>query len=457
MAQPKAKILVVDDAPDMIEGLKHILTKNSFSVLTANRAEKALPIIESTEIDMVISDVQMPGMSGIELMDKAHEIKPDLPFLMITGFASVQSAVQAMKKGAYHYVSKPFNNDEILLSVNRALEAKLMQKELEELRRKVRGDSQWLGIIGHSEKMRGIFELVQRISNSSASVLIQGESGTGKELIAHAIHRCSPRNDKRFIAINTTALPETLLESELFGYYKGAFTGADADKNGLFVEASGGTLFLDEIGSMPLSFQGKLLRVIQEGEVVPLGGSEPIKIDTRIISATNSDLNAAVNDNRFRKDLLYRLNVVEIDLPTLRERMEDVPLLTSHFIKKYCRQNDVPTRPVTPPVLKMFQNHNWPGNVRELENVIHRAVAIDHDEKIDVDDIRIKKLPSEPAGEDGIYSMPYKDAKQKLLDDFQEKYVSELLDRHNGNIQRAANASELTRAAIYRIKKRLDI
>ncbi len=457
MGKTKATILVVDDDPDMLRGLKRILEKGSFAVISAESGEKALRILESEEVDMVISDVQMPGMDGIALMERALQMRGDLPFLMITGFASVRSAVTAMKKGAYNYISKPFNNDEILLTVNRALDSKMMQKELEELRRKISDNTQWQGIIGRSEKMHRIFELVRRIGSSSAAVLIQGESGTGKELIARAIHQCSVRCEGRFIAINTAALPETLLESELFGYCRGAFTGADFDKKGLFVEASGGTLFLDEIGSMPLSFQGKLLRVIQEGEVVPLGGSEPIRTETRIISATNADLARAVAENRFRKDLLYRLNVVEIDIPPLRERMDDIALLTAHFVKKFCRRQDVETHPVSPAVLKLFSRHNWPGNVRELENVLHRAVAVDHDDKIDVDDIRLKKLPPSPGDEGDLFGLPYKDAKQKLIDEFQEKYVSNLLERHGGNVQRAAAASELTRAAIYRIKKRLDI
>ncbi len=457
MDKMKATILVVDDEPDMLEGLRKILGRGSFRVLTAARGDEALAMLEREPVDMVISDIQMPGMDGISLMEKARVMRPDLPFLMITGFASVESAVRAMKKGAYHYVSKPFNNDEILLTVNRALESKLMQRELEELRARVEPQGQWLGIIGRSEKMREIFELVRRIGSSNAAVLIQGESGTGKELVARAIHQCSMRRVNRFIAINTTALPETLLESELFGYCKGAFTGAETDKRGLFVEASGGTLFLDEIGSMPLSFQGKLLRALQEGEIVPLGGTEPVKIDTRVISATNIDLPKAVADGTFRKDLLYRLNVIEIEIPPLRERMEDIPLLTSHFVNKYCREHDADTKPVTQAVLKMFAQHDWPGNVRELENVIHRAVAIDHDGRIDADDIHLKKLPSAPRDDEDLYGLPYKEARQKLLDEFQEKYIGELLTRHSGNIQKASEASDLTRTAIYRIKKRHDL
>jgi len=454
MQKEQTTILLAEDQPDMLLGLKQLLQKDGHKILAAERGDAALELIRANDIDLVISDVQMPGLSGIQVLEAAHKEFPRLPFIIITGFASIESAIDAIKKGAYDYIVKPFNNDVILLTVARALERKRMQKELDELREKLAAEFPE-GMIGASHKMREIFTLIDKISTSSAAVLLLGESGTGKELIARAIHKRSARGEGKFVAINTAALPETLLESELFGYMKGAFTGADADKKGLFVEASGGTLFLDEIGAMPLSFQGKLLRALQEREVVPLGGSEPIKIDTRVISATNVNLDTAIAEARFRSDLLYRLNVIEIAIPPLRERTEDIPALVEHFVEKYCVEHKTPPKKVEAAVLRDFMKHPWPGNVRELENVIHRAVVVDSDDKIGQDDVQIRAV-AEGDGE-AVFSLPYKEAKQKIHDGFQERYIRNLLRRTGGNIQLAAEMSGLTRAAVYRIKQKYNL
>ena len=457
MREEQTTIIIADDQPDMLLGLQTLLRQNGYRLLAAERGNEALELLRANDVDLVICDVQMPGMSGMQVLDAAKSEFPDVPFIMITGFASVESAVDAMKKGAYDYISKPFNNEVILLTVARALERKRMQQELEELRQRL-GEEYPEGIIGRSHKMREIFALVDKISSSSAPVLLLGESGTGKELIARAIHRRGARSEGKFVAINTAALPETLLESELFGYLKGAFTGADSDKRGLFAEASGGTLFLDEIGSMPLSFQGKLLRALQEGEVVPLGGTEPVSVDTRVISATNVNLQDAITEGRFRSDLLYRLNVIEIEVPALRERMEDIPALVDHFVTTYCIRHKVRPKKVDAGVMRRFMKHPWPGNVRELENVIHRAVVVDSDEKISPDDVQIRPAGREfAAGDSSIYDMPYKDAKQKVQEEFQGRYIRSVLERCNGNIKLAAEMSGLTRAAIYRIKQRYSL
>jgi two-component system response regulator HydG len=457
MQKEQTTILLADDAPDMLLGLKALLETDGHRILAAERGDQALEALRANSVDLIISDMQMPGLSGMQVLEAAKNEFPDIPFIIITGFASIESAIAAIKKGAYDYISKPFNNDVILLTVARALERKRMKKELEELREKVAAEFPE-GIIGSSHKMREIFSLIDKISSSSAAVLLLGESGTGKELIARAIHRRSARNSGRFVAINTAALPETLLESELFGYMKGAFTGADSDKKGLFVEASGGTLFLDEIGSMPLSFQGKLLRALQEREVVPLGGSEPVKIDTRVISATNVNLDTAIAEGRFRSDLLYRLNVIEIEIPPLRERTEDIPALMEHFVEKYCLEHRTEPKKVDAAVLREFMKHPWPGNVRELENVIHRAVVVDSDNRIGADDVQIRQTgPIIESDDSAIFSLLYKDAKQKVHEDFQERYIRNLLKRTGGNIQLAAETSGLTRAAVYRIKQKYNL
>jgi DNA-binding NtrC family response regulator len=452
MQEKNTTILVADDKPDMLLGLHNLLEKEGYRLVTAERGDDALELLRANDVDLAICDIQMPGLTGMQVLESAGKEFPGIPFIMITGYASIESAIQAIKKGAYDYISKPFNNEAVLLTVERALERKRMQQELEELRKKL-GEEFPEGIVGKSHKMRDIFALVKKISSSGAPVLLLGESGTGKELIARAIHGHSARSRERFVAINTAALPETLLESELFGYFKGAFTGADSDKKGLFVEASGGTLFLDEIGSMPLAFQSKLLRVLQEQEVVPLGGSEPISIDARVISATNIDLEDAITRGAFRSDLLYRLNVIEIEVPALRERMEDIPDLVEHFVVKYCTEHKVAQKKVAPPVMREFMKHPWPGNVRELENAIHRAVVVDGDGKIGLDDVQIRPPgPAFAAEESSILDLFYKDAKQKVQEEFQERYIRNLLQRCRGNIQLAANTSGLTRAAIYRIK-----
>jgi two-component system response regulator HydG len=457
MQKEQTTILVADDSPDMLLGLKTLLQRDGHKVLAAERGDQALELLRANSVDLIISDVQMPGLGGMQILEAARNECPEVPFIIITGFASIESAIDAIKKGAYDYIVKPFNNDVILLTVARALERERMQKELAELREKLAAEFPE-GIVGASHGMREIFALIDKISSSSAAVLLLGESGTGKELIARAIHRRSARGNGKFVAINTAALPETLLESELFGYMKGAFTGADTDKKGLFVEASGGTLFLDEIGSMPLSFQGKLLRALQEREVVPLGGTEPVKIDTRVISATNVNLDLAISEGRFRSDLLYRLNVIEIEVPPLRDRTEDIPALAEHFVAKYCLEHKVAPKKVDPAIMREFMKHPWPGNVRELENVIHRAVVVDSDGKIGADDVQLRAIAQSAAdGEEALLSMPYKDAKQKVYEDFQVKYVRNILKISGGNIQLAAETCGLTRAAVYRIKQKFNL
>ncbi|HHT9154414.1 MAG TPA: sigma-54-dependent transcriptional regulator [Candidatus Tripitaka sp. YC43] len=451
----KPNIFVVDDEPDMVKGLVLVLREIG-EVGTAPTAEEALEYIKRNPVDVVVTDVRMPGIGGISLLEKIKEFRPRIEVIVLTAYGSIESAIDAMKKGAYHYVTKPFNNDELLIVVQRALQDKRLHEELEYLREKVNKAHVFESIIGRDWKMQEIFETIKKVAPSKVPILIQGESGTGKELIARAIHQQSPRSKNRFLGINTAALPENLLEAELFGYKKGAFTGADYDKKGLLVQASQGTFFLDEIGSMSLAFQSKLLRVIQEMEVIPVGATEPLKIDVRFISATHTDLEKAIKDGTFREDLYYRLNVVRINAPPLRERREDIPLLAGHFLEKWAEGED--KKGLTTGALRRLMEYDWPGNVRELENVIQRAMLVAEGVDIQPSDILLRQEPLPWLVEaEGFSSATYDKAKEEVFRHFQREYFTNLLKRCNGNITLAAEKSGITRTALHRIIKKLSL
>jgi DNA-binding NtrC family response regulator len=451
----KPNLLVVDDEPDMVKGLALIL-KEIGEVSAVSSAEEALEHLKKYPVDVVVTDVRMPGIGGISLLEKVKEFRPKIEVIVLTAYGSIESAIDAMKKGAYHYVTKPFNNDELMIVVQRALQDKRFHEELEYLRERVNRAHVFENIIGRDWKMRDIFEIVKKVSPSKVPILIQGESGTGKELIARAIHQQSPRAKNRFLGINAAALPENLLEAELFGYKKGAFTGADYDKKGLLIQANHGTLFLDEIGSMSLAFQSKLLRVIQEMEVIPVGATEPVKIDVRFISATNSDLERAVKDGTFREDLYYRLNVVRINVPPLRERKEDIPLLAGYFLEKWAEGEE--KKGLTPGALRRMMEYDWPGNVRELENVVQRAMLVVEGKDIQPADILLRQepLPWLVEAED-FSSVTYDKAKEEVFRRFQREYFTNLLRKCNGNITLAAEKSGITRTALHRIIKKLEL
>ncbi len=451
----KPSLLVVDDEPDMVRGLTLVL-KEVGEVCTARTAEEAMEYIRRNPVDVLLTDVRMPGIGGMSLLEKVKEFRPRIEVIVLTAFGSIESAIDAMKKGAYHYITKPFNNDELLILVQRALQEKEFHEELEYLRDRVNRSHIFENIIGRNWRMQEIFETIKKVAPSKVPIMIQGESGTGKELIAKAIHRQSPRAKSRFLGINAAALPENLLEAELFGYKKGAFTGADHDKKGLLVQATQGTLFLDEIGTMSLAFQSKLLRVIQEMEVIPVGATEPVQIDVRFISATNIDLEKAVKEGTFREDLYYRLNVVRINVPPLRERKEDIPPLASHFLEKWSEEAD--GKALTPGALRRLVEYDWPGNVRELENVIQRAMLVSENREIQPSDIllRQEKLPWLVETED-FGSVSYDKAKEEVFRRFQKEYFTNLLRKCNGNITLAAESSGITRTALHRIIKKLEL
>ncbi len=382
-------ILIVDDEKNYPLILSAVLEEEGFETLTANSAAEALKLLSEAEIDLVLTDMKMPAMDGMELLDRVKAKDPDLPVIMMTAYGTVEKAVEAMQRGAHNYILKPFDNESLLMYVEKALAVYRMAKENRRLKHAVSARYRFDNIIGKSEAMQEVFDTIRKIAPTPATVLIEGESGTGKELVARSLHFNSPRTDRPFVAVNCSAFAETLLESELFGHEKGAFTGATATKKGRFELADGGTLFLDEIGELSANLQVKLLRVLQEKTFERVGGVRPIQVSIRVIAATNKQLKDEVAANRFREDLFYRLNVLHVALPPLRDRVEDIRPLVSHFIEKYKgeRQSEVRITGISPEVERLFFEYPWPGNVRELENVIERAVILCPRETIDVSDL----------------------------------------------------------------------
>src|SRR5213594_776544 len=358
------RILIVDDEEVLRDVLEAVLRREGFDVVMASSGEQALSILDDdSDVDLVILDIMLPGISGIDTLRALRIANPNLPVIVITAYSSIDGAIEAMKHGAFHYIPKPFKNEEVVLTVNKALEQRRLSRENERLKAELSQKYAYSNIIGKSEPMRKIFELIRLAAPSRSNILIAGESGTGKELVAKAIHHASPRARNAFVTVNSGSLPPELLESSLFGHMKGAFTGAIATKRGLFEVADGGSIFLDEIGNINLETQAKLLRVIQEREFMRLGGIDTIKVDVRIIAATNVDLKQLVQEGKFREDLYYRLNVINISLPALRERREDVPLLAEFFIRKYCEENNKPVYRLSSEAMRTLMDYHWPGNV----------------------------------------------------------------------------------------------
>ena len=434
-------VLIVDDEKNYPPILSAVLEEEGFETLSANSGQEALDILKDSEIDIVLTDMKMPSMDGIELLERVKKMDPDLPVIMMTAHGTVEKAVEAMQKGAYSYLLKPFDNDRMVLYVKKANSMFRVVKENRRLKEAVRSQYSFGNIIGKSKGMQEVFEIVRRVAPSNATVLLAGESGTGKELIAKSIHFNSLRREKQFVAVNCSALVETLLESELFGHEKGAFTGAVATKKGRFELADGGTLFLDEIGELSQNLQVKLLRVLQEKMFERVGGIKPISTDIRIIAATTKNIKQEVSNGRFRDDLYFRLNVVHIVLPPLRQRREDIRLLTNHFIEKYAAEHPaaVPVKGVDREVERLFYEYSWPGNIRELENVIERAMIMCTD-----DIIKASDLPKEfKVNVDNILHLEGIPANANLnetLDIIEKKMIERAL-RLTNNVQ--AQAAEL--------------
>lgn len=441
-----ARILIVDDDREMCQFLADLLSEEGYRVETVHDGPSAVERYRLESFDLTITDLMMPRMRGTELVRQLREIDAHALVLLITAFGSIESAVEAMHAGAFHYVTKPFRTDEILLQVNRALEQRNLQSEVQRLRQQVHSHYGFENIIGQSARMREIFELVTRVSDLAVNVLILGESGTGKEMIARAIHQHSARAARSFIPINCAAIPETLLESELFGYVRGAFTDAHKDRRGLFQAAKGGVLFLDEISEIPLSLQAKLLRVIEDKEVRPLGANQGEKIDVRLVSACNRDPERLVQEGRFRQDLYYRLNVIRIDLPPLRERAEDIPVLIEHFMRKFSNQIKRQLDGIEPEALTALVRYPWPGNVRELEHTVERAVLLGKHARIGLEDLP----PSLVARSDDLFPVAEAVAKSYTLKDLERDYIMRVMETTNGNKTEAARILGVDRTTLYR-------
>ncbi|MGZ8708682.1 MAG: sigma-54-dependent transcriptional regulator [Thermoanaerobaculia bacterium] len=451
------RILIVDDEEVLRDVLDAVLRREGFDIVTASSGEEALNVLDTEEIDLVILDVMLPGISGIDTMRAIRISNPHLPVIIITAFSSIDGAIDAMKQGAFHYIPKPFKNEEVVLTVNKALEQRRLSSENERLKAELSDRYAYSNIIGKSETMRKVFDLIRLAAPSRSNILIQGESGTGKELVAKAIHHASPRARNAFVTVNSGSLPPELLESSLFGHMKGAFTGAIASKRGLFEVADNGSIFLDEIGNINLETQAKLLRVIQEKEFMRLGSVETVKVDVRIIAATNADLQKLMADQRFREDLYYRLNVITIQLPPLRRRREDIALLVQHFLQKYSEENKRRVREVTADAMRILMDHSWPGNVRELENTIERAVVLCTGDRITPellpDYLRYPTRTDQPATVVPAEGISLKDA----VSNYERTMILQSLELANGVQKRAAELLQVKPSTLNEMMKRLGI
>jgi two-component system NtrC family response regulator len=449
-------ILIVDDEKNYLVVLEALLGNEGYEIITADNAVDALRLIGDSELDLVITDIKMPGMNGMDLLAAAKKINNEMPVIMMTAYGTIEMAVEAMKKDAYDYITKPFQNENLKLTIKKALENYRLVKENRLLNQALSDRYKFGNIIGKSKPMLNIYDLIRKVSQSKASVLITGPSGTGKELIANAIHYNSPRKDRPFVSINCGALTETLLESELFGHEKGAFTGAVSMKKGRFELADGGTLFLDEVGEMPPSLQVKLLRVLQEMEFERVGGTKTIKVDVRILSASNRDIKEDVAHDLFREDLFYRLNVIHIEVPSLRERGEDIRLLVNHFIEKYGGDEGKERIDLSPDVWKFLYNYGWPGNIRELENVIERAVVLNSGGVIGA-----KDLPEYFSGEEQVLDIerfiPPNAPLQKTLEQIEERLIRRALKECNNVQSHAAEMIGITKSLIQHKMKKYNI
>ncbi|MEN6318088.1 MAG: sigma-54 dependent transcriptional regulator [Syntrophaceae bacterium] len=441
------KLLVVDDDSNFLKLIRIRLELAGYEVATALNEDEAIAKLREEAFALSIVDLKLVNKDGISLMEEMHSISPYLPIIILTAHGSIESAVEATKKGAFNFLNKPFDPEELLLQIEKALENQRLVSEVKRLEGILKDRHDFKNIVARSERMQRVLDLVSRIAGTDSTVYISGESGTGKEVVARSIHLASQRKNKPFVAINCAAIPETLMESQLFGHEKGAFTDAKRSYEGLFAQADKGTIFLDEIGDMSLSIQAKLLRVLQEKQFYPIGSGRPVEVDVRVIVATNKDLETEVKKGNFREDLYYRIHVVPVDLPPLRERKEDIPLLAEHFLKEISKRMKKDIKAISPMAMQKLMLHDWPGNVRELENTIEHAMAITRHDVISEELI----LPSKDLSAEPL--RPFKDA----VEDFKRGYVVRLLEFTKGNVSKAAELAGKYRADFHNLVKKYNL
>jgi DNA-binding NtrC family response regulator len=463
----RSRILVVDDDTVIRDGVKRILERSEMDVETSSGGRAALAMMQESDFDLVITDLKMPGMNGIEVLKAIKVLQPEVPVIIITGYSTVDTAVESMKNGAFDYIAKPFTPDQITEKVNKALAQKAVLTENLLLKKELKEHHGFDLFIGESREMQKVYHRIIQVAPTDSTVLITGESGTGKEVVARAIHRNSTRRDNPFVAVDCTSLAENLLESELFGHVKGSFTGAIQTKTGLFKVADGGTLFLDEVANISLTTQAKLLRVLQEREITPIGGTQSMKIDIRLVTATNRSLRTLVQEGKFREDLFFRLNIIPIDLPPLRERKGDLPILITHFLHKFSASVGKEIRGLSAEAKALLESYSFPGNVREVENIIERAVVLTEGDMIQIDDLELghacalkpESLPPENLAPSTLDEL--KEAKrqirEKALEDVEKAFVISALERNHGNITRAAEETGMLRPNFQALLKKLGI
>lgn len=452
-------ILIVDDEPDMLQLLKRSLEPElKCTVITAPSAEQGLKHLEQGSFDLVLADIKMPGMNGLEFLQMIKHDYPQQTVVMMTAFGQIDMAVEAIRSGAYDFITKPFEHDTLVLRLDKALERSRLIHENRRLQTRCPEPYVFEKMVGKSPAMQRVFETIQMLAKTDHTVLITGESGTGKDLTAQAIHQLSSRRNGPFVAVNCPTVPENILESELFGYKKGAFTHATSNKIGLFQEAGGGTIFLDEIGDISTAIQTKLLRVLQEKEIKPLGDSRTIQVDVRIIASTNQDLKAKIKNHEFREDVFYRLNVLPIHLPALRDRTEDIPLLCNHLLVKHRKELNQPAKVISPELMEILKQRHWEGNIREMENIIIQGMLFSSKEVIEPSDVGLGAGATHPAAWENAYTgLPYKAAKEKNLQNFNSAYIGHMLSNNKGNITQAAHACGMERQALQQIMRRYNI
>jgi len=460
MKKDRFNILVVDDEDSMRNRCVRLLQRNGYNVQGANDGEQALFLVKRSRFSLVVADIRMPGISGIELLERIKEMYPETEVVMITGYGTVDNAVEAMKLGAYDYITKPFDMERLLLVAEHIKTTFSLKDEIGSLKNQLKEFSHYRDFVGVSREVQRIFGLVEKIAPTDCNILIEGETGTGKGLIARTIHSSSPRRDHPFVVVDCAAMTENLLESELFGYTKGAFTGAYANKEGYFKVADKGTIFLDEISELSTSLQGKLLRMVQDHEIIPVGGTKPVKVDTRIVAATNRKLEQAVKEERFREDLYFRINVVKIDIPPLRQRKDDILPLMNFFLEKFKKQFNKDKLVVDQPVFSLFQQYDWPGNVRELENAVQRIVITADHQRVTVNDLPEKMQSKRTVGgveREDLLEMDFQEARKRCLDEFTRDYLVDALKYYQGNVSKTAKEIKIQRPSIQRMLKRYQI